>query len=82
MNCYTGLDARCFTKEAMTASSVEHFKENQENTNNMRLLCSGNINGKEYYMVKQILHGTMSSYFYVDSIATMLTTSSDNGVTT
>ena len=45
------------------------------------LLCSGNINSKEYYMVKQILHGNMSSYFYVDSIATMLPASPDNGVT-
>ena len=48
----------------------------------MHLPCSGNINGKEYkyYMVKQILHGNMSSYFYVDSTATMLTASPDNGV--
>ena len=37
----------------------------------MRLLCSGNINGKEYFIIKQILHGNINSYFYVDSIATM-----------
>ena len=47
----------------------------------MCLLCSGNINSKEYYMVKRILHGNMNSYFYVDSTATVLTASSDNDVT-
>ena len=30
--CHTGLGAGCSTKEAITASFVEHFKENQENT--------------------------------------------------
>ena len=30
--CNTGLDARCSTKEATTASFVENFNENQENT--------------------------------------------------
>ena len=29
-------------------------------------------------MVKQILHGNMNSYFYVDNIATMFTASPDN----
>ena len=31
-NCYAGLIAGCSTKEAIKASLVEHFKENQENT--------------------------------------------------
>ena len=35
----------------------------------------------QYYMVKQILLGNINSYFYVDSIATMLTVSPDNGIT-
>ena len=30
--CYTGQGAGCSTKEAITASFVEHFNENQENT--------------------------------------------------
>ena len=30
--CYTGLGAGCSTKEAITASFVENFKENRENT--------------------------------------------------
>ena len=30
--CYAGLGAGCSTKEAITASFVENFKENQENT--------------------------------------------------
>ena len=30
--CYTGLGAGCSTKEAITASFVEHFNENQEVT--------------------------------------------------
>ena len=30
--CYTGLGTGCSTKEAITASFVEHSKENQENT--------------------------------------------------
>ena len=29
-------------------------------------------------MVKQILHGNMNTYFYVDNIATMFTASPDN----
>ena len=44
----------------------------------MRLLCSGNI---KYFMVKEIFHGNMNSYFYVDSIAKMLAARSDDGVT-
>ena len=32
-------------------------------------------------MIKEIFHGNMNSYFYVDSIAKMLTARSDNGVT-
>ena len=32
-------------------------------------------------MVKEIFHGNMNSYFYVDSIAKMLAARSDNGVT-
>ena len=32
-------------------------------------------------MAKEILHGNMNSYFYVDSIAKMLAARSDNGVT-
>ena len=31
-HCYTGLGASCSPKEAITASFVEHFNENQENT--------------------------------------------------
>ena len=31
-DCYTGLGAGCPRKEGVTASFVEHFKENQENT--------------------------------------------------
>ena len=30
--CYTALRARCSTKEAITASFLEHFNEKQENT--------------------------------------------------
>ena len=30
--CYTGLGAGCSTKEAITASFVEHFNENEGNT--------------------------------------------------
>ena len=30
--CYTDLGAGCSTKEAITASFVEHFKENEANT--------------------------------------------------
>ena len=48
----------------------------------MRLLCSGNINGNvNTIIVKEILHGNMNSYFYVDSIAKMLAARPDNGVT-
>ena len=32
-------------------------------------------------MVKQILHGKLNSYVYVDSVATMLIASSDDAVT-
>ena len=32
-------------------------------------------------MVKEIFHGNMDSYFYVDSIAEMLAARPDNGVT-
>ena len=41
---YPKFCAGCFTKEAITASFVQHFKENPK-TYKMRLLCSGNING-------------------------------------
>ena len=32
-------------------------------------------------MVKEIFHGNMNSYFYVDSIVKILAARSDNGVT-
>ena len=32
-------------------------------------------------MVKETLHGNMNSYFYVDSIAKMLTARPDNSIT-
>ena len=63
--CYTGLDA-------ITTSFVEHFKENQENITCVYLALII-LWQQEYYIVKQILHGIMNSYFYVDSTATMLT---------
>ena len=63
--CYTGLDA-------ITTSFVEHFKENQENITCVYLAVII-LWQQEYYIVKQMLHGIMNSYFYVDSTATMLT---------
>ena len=63
--CYIGL--------AITASFVEHFNENQENT-----LCVYFAVVIRILHLKEILLGNMNSYFYV---ATMLTAIPDNGVT-
>ena len=41
---YPKFCAGCFTKKVITASFVQHFKENPK-TYNMCLLRSGNING-------------------------------------
>ena len=80
-HCYTGLGASCSPKEAITASFVEHFNENQENTICVYLVVIIQMVTRIFYMVKQILLGNMNSYFYVDSIATALAASPNNGVT-
>ena len=69
----TGLGSECSAKEAITASFVRYFNENQENT--IRVYFAVVLHGKT------ILLGNMNCYFYADSIATMLTASPDNGVT-
>ena len=61
-------------KKQLAGSFVVHFKENHENT--IYIYFAVVIE-----MVIWILHGNMNSYFYVDSIAKMLTAKSDNGVT-
>ena len=47
----------------------------------MKIQYAPNINGFKYYMVKEMLHGNMNFYFYVDCIARMLAARLDNGVT-
>ena len=54
----------CYIGRAISASFVEHFYENQENT-----LCvySAVVINIRILHLKQILLDNMSSYFYVDS---------------
>ena len=61
-------------KKQLTASFVEHFKGNHENTTYVYF-------AEVIQMTMWILRGDMISYFYIDSIAKMLTARPDNGVT-
>ena len=72
--CYSGLGAGCSTKEATTASFIENFNENQENTTQVYFAV-----GKKNIMLKQILYGSMNSCFSVDIIATNSAMTSQNG---
>ena len=61
-------------KKQLTASFVEHFKGNHENT-------TYDYFAEVILMVIWILHGNMIPYFHINSIAKMLSAMPDNSVT-